>query len=166
MKCCATLMSRVRVPCSLLGPTGRSAPSGRQGTQIAPKWRNNTAVSGSENERHTLVGHRWPISAHFLFRTSGVRPRSSPSPRDTFREHWQVSAIKLITVLRGFKNPVAVLDRFLEASRVEPTDDHLPFYHRSEPDAGSSDFSVRPSHSRFRCLAVVRPALQPLRCDC
>ena len=58
MKCCATLMSRVRVPCSLLGPTGRSAPSGRQGTQIAPKWRNNTAVSGSGNERHTLAGHR------------------------------------------------------------------------------------------------------------
>ncbi|KAK3290492.1 uncharacterized protein B0H64DRAFT_59494 [Chaetomium fimeti] len=42
-----------------------------------------------------------------------------------------------ITVLRGFKIPVAILDRFLEANRVEPTYGYPPFYHRSEPDAGS-----------------------------
>lgn len=43
----------------------------------------------------------------------------------------------LVTALRGFKIPVAILDRFLEANRVEPTHGNPPFYHRSEPDPGS-----------------------------
>ena len=42
----------------------------------------------------------------------------------------------LVTALR-FKIPVAILDRFLEDNRVEPTYSNPPFYHRSEPDPGS-----------------------------
>jgi hypothetical protein len=41
-----------------------------------------------------------------------------------------------ITVLRGFNVPVAILDRFFEANRVEPTEGYPPFYHRSKLDAG------------------------------
>lgn len=42
-----------------------------------------------------------------------------------------------ITVLRGFKIPVAILDRFLEANNAEPTYGNPPWYHRTELDAGS-----------------------------
>jgi hypothetical protein len=42
-----------------------------------------------------------------------------------------------ITVFRGFKVPIAILDRFLGANGVEPTDGYPPFHHRNELDAGS-----------------------------
>ncbi len=43
----------------------------------------------------------------------------------------------LVTALRGFKIPLAILDRFLEANGVEPTYGNPPFYDRSEPEPGS-----------------------------
>lgn len=43
----------------------------------------------------------------------------------------------LTTLLRGFKVPVAVLDRFLETNHVEPTYGNTPSYHHRELDAGS-----------------------------
>jgi hypothetical protein len=43
----------------------------------------------------------------------------------------------LPTVIRGFKIPVAILDRFLEVNRVEPTLGYPPYYNRPELDAGS-----------------------------
>ncbi|KAK3898312.1 hypothetical protein C8A05DRAFT_19078 [Staphylotrichum tortipilum] len=43
----------------------------------------------------------------------------------------------LVTTLRDFKVPLAILDRFLETNGVEPTYGNPPFYHRSEPDPGS-----------------------------
>lgn len=42
----------------------------------------------------------------------------------------------LTTTLRGVKIPVAILDRFLAANRVEPTYGIPPFYARAELDAG------------------------------
>jgi hypothetical protein len=44
----------------------------------------------------------------------------------------------LTAILRGFKVPVAVLDRFLKANHVEPTYGYTPSYYRPELDAGSS----------------------------
>ncbi|KAK3296508.1 uncharacterized protein B0H64DRAFT_171468 [Chaetomium fimeti] len=43
----------------------------------------------------------------------------------------------LTTILRGFKIPVAILDRFLEANNVEPTYGYPPFYSQSELDPAS-----------------------------
>lgn len=43
----------------------------------------------------------------------------------------------LTIVLRGFKVPVAVLDRFLEANGIQATFGYPPFYHRPNLDAGS-----------------------------
>jgi hypothetical protein len=43
----------------------------------------------------------------------------------------------LTTILRGFKIPIVILDRFLEANSVEATYGNPPFYARPELDAGS-----------------------------
>lgn len=132
-------------------------PRGARGLKLHRSGATTLQCRGPETRgTHWQVTGSWPISAHFLFRTSGVRPRRPPPSRDTSRQPWQVSAIKLITVLRGFKIPVAVLDRFLEANRAEPTDDHPPFYHRSEPDAGSK-LLFSPSQS----LKVSVPGCSP-----
>ncbi|KAH6839574.1 hypothetical protein B0I37DRAFT_386757 [Chaetomium sp. MPI-CAGE-AT-0009] len=41
------------------------------------------------------------------------------------------------TILRGFKIPIAILDRFLEANSVVATYGYPPFYDQPELDAGS-----------------------------
>lgn len=43
----------------------------------------------------------------------------------------------VITVLRGFKIPVTILDRFLVAHHAEPTDGDRPIFHRDKPEAAS-----------------------------
>jgi hypothetical protein len=43
----------------------------------------------------------------------------------------------VITVLRDFKIPLTILDRFLDAHHAEPTDSEGPIFHRDKPDAAS-----------------------------
>jgi hypothetical protein len=66
----------------------------------------------------------------------------------------------LTTVLRGFKIPVAILDRFLEANRVEPTGGYPPYYNRSELDAGSiflrAKVDATAGHTRTRIFMPQR----------
>lgn len=40
----------------------------------------------------------------------------------------------LVTILRGFKAPVVVLDHFLEANYVKPTYGDTPSYHHKPDD--------------------------------
>ncbi|KAK4233303.1 hypothetical protein C8A03DRAFT_38998 [Achaetomium macrosporum] len=49
----------------------------------------------------------------------------------------------LTTILRGFKVSIAVLDRFLEANRVERTCGYTPSYYRPELDAGSMFLRIK-----------------------
>jgi hypothetical protein len=66
------------------------------------------------------------------------------------KEARQRSAM-LITALRGFKVPVAILDRFLEANGVEPTYGYPPFYYNTTWDGESHHYhtELRDDGSKF-----------------
>lgn len=66
----------------------------------------------------------------------------------------------LTTILRGFKVPVAVLDRFFESNGVMPTFGYPPRYYRSRlPGDPPEDFATQDAHSALlRAKLAATPA--------
>lgn len=65
----------------------------------------------------------------------------------------------LTTILRGFKVPVAVLDRFYESNGVTPTFGYPPTYNRILLPGDIDDFSIQDPHSAFlRAKLAATPA--------
>jgi hypothetical protein len=54
--------------------------------------------------------------------------------------HFKTTSAMLITALRGFKVPVSILDRYLEAHGVEPTYGYPPFYYNTTWDGQSHHY--------------------------
>lgn len=90
-----------------------------------------------------MIGYGKPLPPLKATTTRARQPRRHPPPP---RGPWRLagslsrnthSKMGLTAILRGFKIPVAILDRFLEANGVEPTYGYPPFYARTELDAGS-----------------------------
>jgi len=68
----------------------------------------------------------------------------------------------VITVLRGFKIPVTILDRFLVAHHAEPTDGDRPIFHRDKPEAASRLLRAKLARRRARRSQREGPDNHPL----
>ncbi|KAK3291463.1 uncharacterized protein B0H64DRAFT_246201 [Chaetomium fimeti] len=64
----------------------------------------------------------------------------------------------LTTILRGFKVPVAILDRFLEANGVTPTFGYPPTYHRGSLPGEENLPTLDPQPAFLRARLAATPA--------